>query len=35
MAPTDIGNKLEIYIKLGWKGLPMTNTLAKWPIYEL
>jgi hypothetical protein len=24
-------NKLECYIKPGWKGLPGTNTLAYWP----
>jgi len=23
-------NKLECYITLGWKGLPVTNTLALW-----
>ncbi len=25
-------NNLEIYITLGWKGLPGTNTLAYWPL---
>jgi hypothetical protein len=23
-------NKLEVYITLGWKGLPGTDTLAYW-----
>ncbi len=29
-SPTNRPNKLECYIKQGWKGLPATNTLFYW-----
>ncbi len=29
-SPTNRPNKLECYIKHGWKGLPVTNTLSYW-----
>jgi hypothetical protein len=34
-APTFNISKIELNIRLGWKGLPGTNTQPHWPIRKL
>ncbi len=35
VGPINGPNKLEFFIKLGWKGLPVINTLAYWAHLEV